>query len=254
LAYTYDGATRLSIYVDGQLTVTKTLPSPLTTRPTAVVIGAATAWMAGGYVYPFNGYINSVRVHGGVLAPSDVWVNYLVGPVQWQAGPVGILRQPADLAVDEPSGGTLSVLPAGAGPYSFQWYRAGSLLSGETGSSCTLTNLQWADSGAQFFCTVSPFYDCPSCATTSRIATVSVRPALPSVFWNGVVPTQGRFGFNYSTVPGGEYQIEYKDDLAASAWSVLGPAETASGTFLQTVAGSNDFTNQHRFYRVVRLR
>jgi hypothetical protein len=255
LVYTYDGDSQLNIYVDGRLTVTNTLPYPLSTWPSMpIVIGAATYWPDLNYANQFNGYINSARIHGGVLSPNDVWVNYVVGPVQWPVGPVFILRQPADLVVPEQGGGTLSVLPAGLGPYHFQWYRAGSLLSGETNSSYTLTNLQWADSGVQLFCTVSPPGDCPSCTSTSRTATISVQPALPTVFWYGAVPTQGRFGFNYRTVPGGEYQLEYKEDLAAPAWSVLGPSETASGTFLQAVVGGTNFTNQHCFYRVVRLR
>ena len=131
LAYVYDGAARLNIYVDGLLTVGRTLPTALWTYPNApIAIGAAASWLGGGYANQFTGYINSVRVHGGVLSPGDVWVNYLVCPVQWQPAPVTIIAQPSDLVVPEQGDGYLSVGAAGVEPFSYQWYRAGYIATG----------------------------------------------------------------------------------------------------------------------------
>jgi hypothetical protein len=251
LVYVYDGAAQLNIYVDGRLSVARMLPSNLWTSPdTPIVIGAAAcSW---GYDKQFGGYINSVRVHGGVLSPGDVWVNYLLGPVPGQPPPVTFLTQPSDLVIPEQGGGYLSVVPDGVGPFSFQWYRAGAPLAGATDSIYALSNLQWADSGSRFFCVVSPPYVCPSCTATSRTATVTVQPDLPAVLYYAAVAGKELFGLRFSTVPGGQYLVEYKDTLEASGWTPLGPAQTAPGSSLTVADDSNCFTNQNRFYRVVR--
>lgn len=145
-------------------------------------------------------------------------------------------------------------MPAGSGRFSFQWYRNGAPLAGATNVHCTLTNLLWADSGAQLYCVVSRLGPCASAnPTPSRTATVTVKPILPTIFFYVAVQEKERFGFNFRTVPGGQYQVDYTDDLAARAWAPLGPVRIASGTFLQVVDDSNYFTNQHRFYRVVRI-
>jgi hypothetical protein len=67
------------------------------------------------------------------------------------------------------------------------------------------------------------------------------------------VAEKGMFGLLFSTVPGGHYQVEYKDNLAAPAWTPLGPTQTAASMSLTVADDSNCFTNHHRFYRVVRL-
>ena len=252
LVYVYDGGTQLKVYVDGVATVARTLPYPLSTWQSAAIVIGATYWLSGNYWIPFNGYINSVRVHGGVLSANDVWANYLLGPVQWHPGPVTILTQPSDLMVAEQSDGILSIAPDGAGPFSFQWYRAGAPLAGETGPTCSLTNLMWADSGSQYYCVVAPLYDCTSCITTSRVAMITVQPVLPAVLYCAAVASKDMFGLMFSTIPGGKYQVEYKDLLTAKAWAPVGPAQTASGTSMTVADDSNCFTNQHRFYRVIR--
>ena len=61
------------------------------------------------------------------------------------------------------------------------------------------------------------------------------------------------FGLVFGTVPGGRYQLEYKDNLAAPTWTPLGSSQTATSTTLTVADDCNFFSNQHRFYRVVRL-
>jgi hypothetical protein len=247
LVYVYDGAARLNIYVDGRLSVARTLSTNLwTSQNTPIMIGAAAcSW---GYDKEFGGYINSVRVHGGVLSPGDVMANYLVGPVQWQG--IGILSQPADLLVPEHGDGYLCVVPDGQVPCSYQWYRAGVLLEGQTLSVCVLTNLQWADSGSQFYCVVRPPYVCPSCTVTSRTATVTVQPQVP-VFSNCfVVPQKKRFFMYFNAVIGDQYRVDYTEQLSPPAWTPLAPAQTAVSTTIEVM----DFlTNHQRFYRVAHV-
>jgi hypothetical protein len=252
LVYVYDGATQLNIYVDGQLSIAGTLPAELwTSQNTPILIGVANSWSY--CANPFSGYINSVRIHGGALSPGDVWVNYLVGPVQWQLAPVTILTEPADLLVPEAGGGVLSVVPDGAGPFNFQWYRTDAPLAEATNSSYTLTNLQWADSGSQFFCVISPPYSCPSCTVTSRTATVTVQPQLPVVCCPVAVASKQLFGFYVYLAPGGLYRVDYKEDFNEPGWIPVGPDFTASSTGMWIVDPANYLTNHQRFYRVVRL-
>ncbi len=251
LAYVYDGANQLNIYVDGLLTIAGTLPYPLWTGlSTPIVIGASTYWLGGSYYNPFNGYINSVRIHGGVLSPSDVWLNYLVGPVQWQPVPVTILTQPSDLVVPEPGNGVLNVVPDGAGPFSYQWYRAGLPLPGATDSNYTFTDLPWAGNDWQFFCVVCTPYPCPSCTATSRTATVTVEPQLP-VFGRLITrPENQLIAISFTALVGGQYRLDYTEKLNPPTWMPAGPSLIASNT---TVWVGDPLTNRQRFYRVTRL-
>src|ERR1017187_7769114 len=249
LVYVYDGATQLNIYVDGLLSIARTLPAALwTSQSTPILIGASADLPIWGYENAFNGYINSVRVHGGVLSPSDVWVNYLLGPVQWQG--VTILTQPADLLVPELGGGVLSVVPDGDLPFSFQWYRAGAPLAGEIGSTCTLTNLQLTDSGSQFYCVVTPPYVCPSCTVTSRTATVTVQMQVPLLTRCFAVPQKERVFIYFSAVIGDQYRVDYTEQLSPPTWTPLAPAQAAADTTIEVM---DLLTNHQRFYRVVHL-
>jgi hypothetical protein len=180
-------------------------------------------------------------------------VNYLAGPCAWECGPLTFLSEPADIVVPEGANGQVSVAPAGSGGFSFQWYRDGAALAGATDSICTLTNLQLADSGTQLYCVMSRVSPCASAPATSRTATVAVQPVPPTVKYCAAVADKEMFGLLFSTIPGGHYQVEYKDDLAAPAWTPLGPAQTAASTTLTMADDCNFFTNQHRFYRIVRL-
>ena len=60
----------------------------------------------------------------------------------------------------------------------------------------------------------------------------------------------GNVTITVNTTPGFAYQLQFKDDLTAAAWTNLGTATTASGgtlTFTDTTTG-----HPQRFYRVVR--
>lgn len=79
IVYTYDGAKKATVYVDGVLKVTKTLSGNLATTTDPIMLGAALD-AAGLPVNRFHGFINSARIHGGVLSAADVLFNYNLGP------------------------------------------------------------------------------------------------------------------------------------------------------------------------------
>jgi carbonic anhydrase/acetyltransferase-like protein (isoleucine patch superfamily) len=85
--YTYDGSTGVQIYVDGALWTSDTLAGVLVT-PTGdtVNIGCQKPSSAGIPGQYFSGYLNAVRVWGGVMPASQVTSNYLFGPWTGSSG------------------------------------------------------------------------------------------------------------------------------------------------------------------------
>lgn len=84
LAYTYDGNVTAKVYLDGILSTTTTLSGTLSTfatQPINIACQRNNA-VSGGVSLSkyFSGYINSVRVHGGVLTPAQIAANYSLGP------------------------------------------------------------------------------------------------------------------------------------------------------------------------------
>lgn len=81
LVYTYDGATTVKVYIDGSLANTKTLSGTLSTFPNQPInIGCQRDSATGGLSHFYGGYLNAVRVYGGVLSATQVAANYSSGP------------------------------------------------------------------------------------------------------------------------------------------------------------------------------
>jgi hypothetical protein len=58
----------------------------------------------------------------------------------------------------------------------------------------------------------------------------------------------GAVKIGFPTVPGKNYQIQYKDNLEDADWVNLGPPHLATGFSLEI---DDSFTGPHRFYRIV---
>ena len=87
-------------------------------------------------------------------------------------GPPSITVQPTSQSAYVGASATFTVTAIGTAPLSYQWRRGGSPLSGQTGSSLTLTSLQLADSGATFDVVVTnSFGSVPSAAATLTVTT-----------------------------------------------------------------------------------
>ena len=80
LVYVYDG-NLVKVYADGVVQNSRALSGTMATASGEPINLACQRETANGTrsIF-FNGYINSVRVHGGALTPQQVWNNYLVGP------------------------------------------------------------------------------------------------------------------------------------------------------------------------------
>jgi autotransporter-associated beta strand protein len=80
VVYTYSAST-VNVYVDGALASTKRLGGPLDTfAGEPINIGCQRESANGTRSFHFSGFINSARIHGGVLSASDVARNYALGP------------------------------------------------------------------------------------------------------------------------------------------------------------------------------
>ncbi|MGC8743825.1 MAG: lamin tail domain-containing protein [Verrucomicrobiia bacterium] len=205
--YTYDGNLTAKVYVDGVLVVTKTLGGVLNTFTGYPIDIAAQRSTDGNSLTLFlSGYINSVRIHGGVLTPEQIASNYLAGPVKMvQTGPVQILSQPQSISVSEFSSAIFNIQATGEKPIYYQWFKNNMPLSGETNSSLVLPSVLWADNGAQFYAVVSNFYQGAPYAVTSSVVVLNVQSVADSLvhrysFNNGV---QDLVGNAHGTLMGG---------------------------------------------------
>jgi hypothetical protein len=81
LVYTYDGAKTVKLYADGTLVHTATLTGTLNTfTGEPINIGCQRESANGVRSLFFCGYINTVRIHGGVLSAAQVAANCSLGP------------------------------------------------------------------------------------------------------------------------------------------------------------------------------
>lgn len=181
--YTYDGSLTAKVYVDGNLVVTKTLGAVLNTfTGYPIEVGAQRSTDGNGLTLFLSGYINSVRIHGGMLTPQQIASNYLAGPVKLvQTGPVEIVTQPKDTKVSEFSSANFSVQATGEKPIFYQWFKNNIPIAGETNSSLTFPSVLWADNGLQVYVVVSNVYQGNVYAVTSSVAVLSVESVSDSL-------------------------------------------------------------------------
>jgi len=95
------------------------------------------------------------------------------GEVNTQALPE-ILVQPTNTTVQELSAVTFYSLVAGQNSSSIQWYKNGTLISGETNSTLTLNGATWSDNQSRFQMVVSNMITNVSYVVTSSIALLTV--------------------------------------------------------------------------------
>jgi regulation of enolase protein 1 (concanavalin A-like superfamily) len=205
--YTYDGNLTVRIYVDGALVTTKTLGGVLSTFANYPInIAAQRTEDGNGLTLFLSGYINSVRIHGGVLTPEQIISNYFAGPVKLvQTGPVQIITQPVNIKVSEYSSASFSVQAVGEKPIYYQWYRNDLPLQGATNTSLLLTNVLWADDNSKFYVVASNYVSGTWYSVTSAVAILSVQSVADSLVhrysFNGT--PQDLIGNSHGVLTGG---------------------------------------------------
>lgn len=136
---------------------------------------------------------------------------------------------------------TLSVTPAGTGPFTYQWLRGTNVIAGATGATLTLYNLTLDQAGTQYSVIVTG----PDGSVTSTPATVKVNPANPVVTNPNLY-----FGMVLQGTPGGTYRIE-----ARPAFNTNAPFTTVTNLVLPSspylwLDTTTPATGAQKFYRL----
>jgi hypothetical protein len=168
------------------------------------------------------------------------------GSVTSAAAMVTVLIPPsiatAPLSASAVVGGTatFTVVAAGTQPLSYQWKLFGSNLPGATASSYTKSNVRLTDAGP-YTVTVTN-----SAGTiTSPPATLQVVTGLSMVFTSRAGSTNT---FSVQSINGTTYNLEFKDSLTATNWTLIVPSITGTGSLL--LMQDPSATGPARFYRL----
>ncbi|HXG46860.1 MAG TPA: lamin tail domain-containing protein, partial [Methylomirabilota bacterium] len=177
LVYTYDGGTT-RVYADGVLANSESLGSIINTHANTSIQLAAQLEADGVTVTPtLRGslYIAKVRIHDGVLSPSQVLHNYNLERGQF-TGPVRLTLSPSNQTALEGGPVTFSAQAAGDPPISFQWFRDGAPVPGAVNNTYRIEEVRLADDGAQFSVLATNLVN--NTGERSTNATLSVIPDL----------------------------------------------------------------------------
>jgi hypothetical protein len=160
--------------------------------------------------------------------------------------PPEIITQPQGFAVNLGGSLTLSVAATGTGPFTYKWYRNGSVISGATGTSLTLSGFDLSKEGS-YHVVVKNVVD----QVASEVAQVTA--IIPGGGTTSVPPNLGLGRLSgYSTVSisgqvGWSYTIQFSDDM--KNWKTLQVLTLTENPQIYIDWGSLGKTQ--RFYRTV---
>jgi hypothetical protein len=246
LVYTY-AANVVKVYVDGALRNTQTLGGPLNTFTNEPINLACQRDTANGTrSLWFGGYLNTVRVHGGVLSDDQILASYANGPALLNQAPTLTAISNRTLI----AGQTLVITNVASDPdfpvQTLTW----SLLTNPPGATLTTNGVfVWRPAIAQ-----SPSTNpvtvrvadngAPSLSTTRNFMITVARPDKPQM--SGLSLTNGKFGFQINGAAGPDYVISMSSDLAS--WlPVATNAQAAPPFFWSDPCFA---TNTAAFYRI----
>jgi hypothetical protein len=149
--------------------------------------------------------------------------------------PPGILTQPNNLTVTQGQNASFSVVASGSAPFSYQWNFNGTVMSGDTNASLTLTNVPAAQSGSYAVVVANPAGSITSQVVTLTVnipagittqpqsqAVVQSQNASFSVVASGTAPFGYQWNFNGTAMSG--------DTNATLTLTNVQPAQTGSYT------------------------
>ncbi len=252
LVYTYDGNVTVKIYVDGLLWYADTLAGVLAT-PTGdpVNIGCQRFGAGGGLPgQRFTGYINAVRVWGGVMSADQIAANYLFGP--WTLPPAPqVISFAAISNVTVNAGVTLTLTNSATDPNLPPLPITFDLLSSPAGASIEAGTgiFTWRPAVSQADTTNLISIRAANNATPALSATqsflVTVNPlATPGI--SAIFQTNGLPGLTIVGDAGPDYLIQISTNLIQ--WEGIYTNLSAAPPFFWTDPAATNFST--RFYRV----
>jgi hypothetical protein len=106
-------------------------------------------------------------------------INALAPPEELSSAPV-ITTQPQNQVINEGGTATFTVAASGTTPLNYFWHRNGGYISGATGATYTLNDVQPSSSGSQFYCVVSNTSGTATSSTATLTVTTNVCVAPPA--------------------------------------------------------------------------
>jgi carbonic anhydrase/acetyltransferase-like protein (isoleucine patch superfamily) len=249
--YTYDGNTNVQIYVDGTLWTVETLAGVLVT-PLGGAINVGCQRLTANAIASqfFSGYINAVRIWGGVMSSNQVTANFLYGPWTIPASANGIAFAAISNLTVNP-GTTLQVQSAATDPnqpplpltFSFVTAPPAATIDPVTGLFSWQPGI--ADGGTTNTVIIKAQNNATPGASATRTFFVTVNPVPPPVMSN-VSLSNGVFGFQIAGGFGSNYTIQSSSNLLD--WITLDTTNPAALPF-QWI-DTNGIGDGARFYRV----
>ncbi len=228
-AATYDGAW-LSIYLNGVLQDQVSWTQGIFPGTAPLVIGATDNGSL------FNGLIDEPALYSRALSASEVIEIYSAGSAG-RCTPPSIKVQPRNHVGYWGKSAIFTVTASGATPLSYQWRKDSVPISGATGSSLTLTNLQIGDAGNYSVVVTNSVG-----SATSSNAYLTMNPAGVSLALYSGITIDGVAGLTYG--------IQYNTDLSnTNGW--LGIANVTLVTPTQLWFDLQPASQPQRYYRVV---
>lgn len=182
---------------------------------------------------PFKGWMDELRIYNRALSPGEVMALYQ------NPGGQPVVSQPVSQTSCVGQSVAFAVTATGAGPFAYQWYFNDTLLSGQTSSVLTLTNLR-SDQTGSYQVVVKDNY---GQSTTSTPATLIVGDAC--------IELKMYAGMNISGEAGRTYELRYTTDLSNTNLATWTPLATnvmsSSGWFC---VDRESASSPRRFYAV----
>jgi hypothetical protein len=252
LVYAYDGNTNVQIYVDGALWTSDTLADVLVT-PTGdtVNIGCQKPSSGGIPGQYFSGYINAVRVWGGVMPLSQVTSNYLFGPWTGSSASKSItFAAISNINVDP---GVLITVQGSATdpgqpplPLTFSIVNAPSNAAIDAVTGLFSWRPGFADANSTNTVSIKVQNNATPGLSATQTFTVTVNAASLPTMSNASL-SNGMFGFQINGGSGTNYVIQSSTNLLD--WTTLTATNPASLPFQWM--DTNAATDASRYYRVL---
>jgi hypothetical protein len=196
-----------------------------------------TAYTDGAQVlFPLAGRIDEPAIYSRALSAAEIQAIYNAGSVGKGFSPK-VTRQPRDLVGYWGASITFTVAAAGAPPLIYQWQKGSAPITGATGASLVLTNLQATDAG-NYSVVITNDYG----SITSSNAYLTVNPAGVSLALYSGITIDGVVGLTYG--------IQYSTNLSnTNGWQGLANVTLSVPTMLWF--DTQPANQPSRYYRVV---
>lgn len=213
------------LYVDGVLDETDFTYTPSVSTLNVSSVGAVVRKAAGNMVTGDIDEIATWRRPISYTEIQEIMASSIPEPLA--PTPPTFVSHPSSTNVFTRADVSLSVLVTGTGPFSYQWFKGASLLTGATNAVLALTNIQLADAGTYL---VTVENSAGSTNSNPAIVNVTTRPEAPSVL---------AIDFNERNEASGNTESDFESFTLGGIGAISSATSHLFGGVEVTVSGSN---------------